>query len=113
MRLEVIKEIYKKKAEEREQLRLKTIKDTFEAIKRLAEVAFFQEAYIFGSVTEPYQFGESSDIDIAFKKLDRDRLFFAVSFLSRWLGRDVNIVHLENIHFKERILKDGMRWKEE
>lgn len=113
MSLEVIKEIYKKKAEERERLRLKTIKDTFEAIKRLAEVASFQEAYIFGSVTEPYQFGESSDIDIAFKGLDRDRLFFAVSFLSRCLGRDVNIVHIENIHFKEKILKDGMRWKKE
>ena len=113
MGLEIIRKVYKKKAEEGERLRLKTIKDTFEAIQRLREEVPFQEAYLFGSVTETYQFGTSSDIDIAFKGLDRDRLFFAVSFLSRYLERDVNVVHIEGIDFKDKILKEGMRWKKE
>ncbi len=111
MGLEVIKEIYKKKAEERERLRLKTIKNTFEAVKKVAEIASFQDAYIFGSVTEPYQFGESSDIDIAFRGLERDKLFFVVSFLSRYIKRNVNVVHIEDVYFKNKILKEGMKWK--
>lgn len=111
MGLEIIKEVYKKKSEERERLRTRVIQDTLKALERLSEEVSFREAYIFGSLVKPYQFGKFSDVDIAFSGLDKDKLFFVTSFLSRYLERDVNVVHIEDIHFKDKILKEGIKWK--
>lgn len=41
MGLEVIKEVYRKKAEERERLRIKVIKDTFKVLEKLKEEVSF------------------------------------------------------------------------
>ncbi|MGQ3683451.1 MAG: nucleotidyltransferase family protein [Candidatus Loosdrechtia sp.] len=111
MKLDVIKGIYKKKSEENEKKRLKALNDVLEALRKLREEIFFEDAYLFGSVTRPYSFGEHSDIDIAFQGLYDDKLFYATGFLSSSVERDVNVVKLESIHFKENILKNGIRWK--
>lgn len=111
MGLEVIKDIYRRKAEKRERLRKEFLNTVYKALERLSEEVSFEDVYIFGSLTEPYKFGEYSDVDIAFKGLDRDGLFYAVSFLSGHLNREVNGVHMEDIHFKDKILKEGIRWK--
>lgn len=111
MGLEVIKEVYRKKAEERERLRIKVIKDAFKVLEKLKEEVSFKDAYIFGSAAQPHQFTEFSDIDIAFTELEKDKLFFVVSFLSSHLQRDVNVIHIEDIHFKNKILKEGIKWK--
>lgn len=73
----------------------------------------FEEVYIFGSAVKPYQFGEYSDIDFAFKSLDRDKLFYVVAYLSESLNREVNVVHVEDIHFKDKIIREGIKWKKE
>ncbi len=109
--MELIKEIYRKKADERERLRKRVLEEVFRAIDKLSRGVRFEEAYIFGSVTRPYQFGESSDIDIAFKGLDRDKLFSTIGFLSNELKRDVNVVPIEDLHFKDKLLREGIRWK--
>lgn len=111
MGLEVIRKVYKRKSEEREILRKRVLKDVFKALENLRDEVSFEEAYIFGSVTEPYRFGEHSDIDFAFIGLDRDKLFFAAAFLSRYLNRDANVMHLGQIHFKDKILRSGIKWK--
>ncbi len=107
----IIKDVYRRNAEERERFRKGFVENVFSALERLSEEVTFEEAYIFGSITKPYQFGESSDVDIAFKGLDSDRLFFTIGFLDRELGRDVNVAPIENIHFREKIIKEGIRWK--
>jgi predicted nucleotidyltransferase len=107
--LEVIKSVYERKDEERERARESLMSKISNVLKRL-EVSF-EEVYVFGSVTKPYQFGESSDVDIAFKGLDKERFFSTISFLNRELGRDVNVVLLEEVHFKEKIIREGIRWK--
>ena len=113
MELEIIKGVYERKDEERERGRKDFISDVFGVLERLSKEVYFMEAYIFGSVTKPYQFGESSDVDIAFKGLDKESLFVAVSFLNRELGREVNVALLENVHFKEKIIRDGIKWKKD
>ncbi len=113
MGLEVIKNIYEKKDEKRERIRKSLLGNIFGVLKRLREEVYFREAYIFGSVTRPYQFGESSDVDIAFIGLNKERLFATIGFLSRELGRDVNVVLIENIHFREKILREGIKWKKD
>ena len=77
----------------------------------LKEKGIFSEVYVFGSLTKPYQFNEYSDIDLAFQKLDKDQLFSVVGYLSRNLNREINAVCLEEVHFKEKILKEGIRWR--
>lgn len=111
MRLEVIGNIYKRKKEERERLREACLAMVFNALATFLKEAYFEEAYIFGSVIRPFQFGQLSDIDIAFKGLDKDKLFYATAFFSRELGRDVNIVPIEGVHFSEKIVREGIRWK--
>ncbi len=108
---EILKQAYKKKAEQREKLRKELMEKIPAALDSLSHEAAFKEAYIFGSVTQKNQFSEQSDIDIAFAGLDRDKLFFAVSFMSNKLGRDVNAVHIEDIHFRNKIMGEGIRWK--
>lgn len=111
MGIEDIKEVYKKKSGEVELLRKKAVKDTLKMLDKFRNEIFFEEVYLFGSVTEPRHFHEYSDIDIAFRGLDRDNLFYAVAYLSRYLEREVNVVHIEDIHFKEKIFRKGMKWK--
>jgi predicted nucleotidyltransferase len=111
MGFEIIKAVYKRKTEEKEKLRKELLEKTHNALKKLSEEIYFEDAYIFGSLSGQYRFSEYSDIDIAFRGLDRDRLFYAVSFLSKELDRDVNAVHLEDIHFRDKIMRDGIKWK--
>lgn len=111
--MEKIKEAYEKKSERREKLRTEVLEKVFEALEDLSDKVVFDEAYIFGSVAAPRRFREDSDVDIAFKGLDKDRLFFAVGFLSNALERDVNIVEIERIRFRDKIERVGLRWKKE
>ncbi|MBI2264615.1 MAG: hypothetical protein HYU64_05530 [Armatimonadetes bacterium] len=97
MGFEKIKEVYRQKSEKWEKIRISTLGEVLNALDDLEKETTFENAHIFGSVTRPYRFHESSDIDIAFEGLDRDRLFVAVAFLSRRLERDVNGQHLEDI----------------
>jgi predicted nucleotidyltransferase len=111
--MEIIKKVYKEKTEKLEKLRRGFLDKIFIALKKLSEDVYFEEAYIFGSVTERYKFDNQSDIDIAFKGLERDKLFYTVSFLSRELDREVNAVHIEDIHFKDKIMREGIKWKKD
>lgn len=97
MALEVIKEVYKRKRTKREALRQVVLRQVFDALYRLSEEVSFQEAYIFGSLTEPFRFTEFSDVDIAFKGLNRDDLFFVIGFLMDELNREVNVVPIEGL----------------
>ena len=107
---ELIEEVYRRKREERERLRQSVLKKVFEALDRLRREVPFREAYIFGSLSRPYAFYESSDIDIAFCGLPEEKFLFAMAFLSDLLERDVDVVMLEKSKFKEKILREGIRW---
>ena len=113
MDLGIIKGIYKRKSKQRERQRKDFIKEVLIALEKLRKDVSFDEVYIFGSLARPYQFGEDSDVDLAFKGLDQDKLFVAIGRLSGELGRTVNVVDIDDIHFKDKILREGIRWKRE
>ena len=106
-----LKKAYQKKDKEREELRKKVLQDVFKVLEDLSKDTAFDEAYIFGSVAEETKFSKHSDVDIAFSGLDRDKLFQVVGLISNQLERSVNIVHLEDIHFREKIIRKGILWK--
>lgn len=98
-------------AEMRERKRRELLARTISALNKLSSRVKFRGAYIFGSITKPYMFFDSSDVDIAFLGLEEDKLFFTVAFLSEEIGRDVDVIELEKAPFKDKILREGIRWR--
>jgi predicted nucleotidyltransferase len=103
--------IIEKKSKKKEEQRLGIIEKVLAAIDKLSLEIAFKEAYLFGSVTKPHRFSERSDLDIGFLGLD-DRDFFRVmSYLSREVGRDVDVIQLEEHRLTDKIKTGGIRWK--
>lgn len=95
---------------EREELRKLLLGKVFDVLALMNKAFPFQEAYIFGSISKPFNFTERSDVDIAFVGLDDKHFFQAMSFLSGELGVSVDIVQLENHRLAEKIRKEGIKW---
>ncbi|SFM80829.1 nucleotidyltransferase family protein [Thermodesulforhabdus norvegica] len=97
--------------EEREQRRKGRLTAVFQALERLSRLIPFEEAYIFGSLTKPYRYFADSDVDIAFIGLRDEDFFRAMAFLSRELGTEVDILQLEGHPLRDKVVKEGIRWK--
>jgi hypothetical protein len=109
--LHLIAEKRKKGREAAQKLREKLLSDIDEALLELSKLIPFQEAYIFGSITRPHGFLPDSDVDMAFYGLRNEDFFKAISFLSRRLEKDVDVVQLEGHRLEEKIKSQGIRWK--
>lgn len=81
------------------------------ALEQLAMEITFKEAYLFGSVAQPYRFQDGSDIDIGVAGLNPDDLLRAMAFLSRYLEREVDVIPLEGHRLAEKIKREGKRWR--
>jgi predicted nucleotidyltransferase len=101
----------KKKKQQREEVRLKFIARVMDVLDELSQKVFFKEAYIFGSLIKREKFSGASDIDVGFIGLKDKDFFQALAFLSRELACDVDIMQLEGHKYKEKILREGIRWK--
>lgn len=95
---------------QREELRLTTIDKVKGILKEMLGSIPFKEAYFFGTITKPYRFFEESDVDIAFIGLMDEDFFKASAYLSSRLGKDVDIVQLEDHRWRDKIIKEGIRW---
>jgi uncharacterized protein len=58
----------------------------------------------------PHGFIPDSDVDIAFYKLKDEDFFKAISFLSRRLARDVDVIQLEGHRLEEKRKSTGIKW---
>jgi uncharacterized protein len=95
----------------REALRRQTLNAVFEALAALAERVPFDSAFVFGSVTRPGAFTAASDIDIGFVNLNDEVFFRTSAFLSRQLGREVDVIQLEQAgRVQHTIFSEGIRW---
>jgi predicted nucleotidyltransferase len=107
----LLDEVIEKKREEREDFRLRVLAKSMKALDGLSGEIAFEEAYLFGSVTRPFGFSESSDIDIGFVGLDNMDFFKTMSYLSEETGHDVDIVQIEDHGLAEKIKRGGIRWR--
>lgn len=107
----LLDEAIEKKIKAQEDLRLRLLEKLDHALEALSREISFEEAFIFGSVLEPFRFSERSDIDVGFVGLHDDHFFRAMSFLSSELCVDVDIVQLETHRLGEKIKREGTRWK--
>jgi hypothetical protein len=107
----ILDNVLEKKKFQKEKLRTSTLAKVDAALSKLSREVLFKEAYIFGSLQSPRKFSKYSDIDIGFIGL-KDRDFFkAHAFLSRELATDIDIIQLEEHKFKDKIIRDGIKWK--
>lgn len=110
----LVRAALEKQKQHRETVRQKTLATVLDALAELAQQVPFQEAFLFGSLVRPYAFKAESDVDIAFAQLSNEAFFFTSAFLSRRLGREVDVVQLEQAgRIRATILKEGIRWTKE
>ncbi|PSO60803.1 MAG: signal peptidase [Cyanobacteria bacterium QH_7_48_89] len=69
-----------------------------------------EKAYIFGSLTRAGEFTETSDVDVAVVGQLPENFFSLMSFLSTELGREVDLIELDQCHFGHRICEIGIQW---
>lgn len=106
----LLDEYKKRKRQKNEALRKEIISKTIDALSKLSELVYFKDAYIFGSILKPY-FSEDSDIDIAFEELKDKDFFKAMTFISRYIERDVDVIQLEGHRLRDKITKEGIKWR--
>jgi len=106
----LLDEVIERERDEREKLRFHLIEKLFDTLRKLQLEISFKEAYLFGSIAKPFKFSKDSDIDIGFVGLMDGDFFKAMSFISREIGRDVDIIQLETHRLAEKIKKEGIKW---
>lgn len=101
-------DVYRKtKKQKAEIIRNEMLKKIHGALFELSKKIYFKNVYVFGSILKPY-FSDESDIDIAFEGLKDKDFFKAMAFLSDYIGRDVDVVQLEEHRLRDKIIKEGL-----
>jgi predicted nucleotidyltransferase len=93
-----------------EQERQKLIIKIKQWLEEFATEYGITKAYIFGSVTQTGRFHNNSDVDIAIEDIDPEKYCLAISLLSTYLERDVDLIKLDQCHFSRRIRQTGILW---
>ena len=97
--------------EGREQERQERIAAVLKALDALSHLISFDQSYVFGSLTKPFRFFKDSDIDIGFVGLKDEDFFQTIAFLSRKLGREVDVLQLEDHPLRAKVMREGMKWR--
>lgn len=93
-----------------EEKRQKTLSKIITWLEENADTYNIKKAYIFGSVTKPNKFRETSDIDIAIEEMKPESFFLLISLLMEVMERDVDLILLNKCHFAHRIREQGILW---
>lgn len=108
---DVLDESLARAHERRERERTELLERAFVALEGLSKTTPFQEAYLFGSLSNEGAFRRGSDVDIGFLGMKGKDVVRATAYLSRQLGFDVDVVQLEGHRFAEKITREGIKWK--
>ncbi len=102
-----------KKQQERERLRREVLDQVDAALNELAKRYSWTEVYLFGSLLQPGKFDRDSDVDLAVAGLPRQDLYRLTADLMRLLGRNTDLVVLEDVRFAEALRRKGLLWEPE
>jgi len=93
-----------------EQERQQVLQQTLAWLQQSGDRYGIEQAYIFGSVTQPGRFHDHSDVDLGVEVINSVLQIDAIADLSMFLLRDVDIVDLRHCHFAHRIRERGLLW---
>ena len=105
------KEFLRKREEKEEAFFEETRKSVLEKTIKVLRQEFqgsAVEVYLVGSIIQPFQFTDRSDIDIVLKNYQGDFLNIW-SELQKKLDRTIQVIFFETCHFQEYILKSGQK----
>ncbi|MGH2416418.1 MAG: nucleotidyltransferase family protein [Microcystaceae cyanobacterium] len=108
--MEILEQAIAHRCYTQEQERQKILAQVYHWLDTVGSQHGINQAYIFGSLTRPGRFTETSDVDIAVVgKLPEER-FTLMSLLAATLGREVDLIELDQCHFAQRIRQRGLLW---
>lgn len=93
-----------------ERARQDVLQRVWQWLDRYGQDFGIQQAYVFGSVCRPGHFHDRSDVDIAVTSIHPERYFMAISLLSAWLEREVDLIELDRCPFHHRIRESQWVW---
>jgi predicted nucleotidyltransferase len=108
-KLPLLEKIIAQKKEEQEQVRLRILALTIEALKSVAPRFAISEAYVTGSLCQEGRFHSHSDIDIAVAGLTKANYFTFMAAMQDLLPIQIEVIELENCRFAEKIIKNGIK----
>lgn len=100
----------KRSAEAREIYRRQVLEEVHTVLQSLAEIYHWDELFLFSSLISPGRFTSDSDIDIAVSGIDKHALLAFIAEFSRELGREVDVIRLEESKISDSIRRQGQRW---
>jgi hypothetical protein len=90
--------------------RQETLAHLYQWLDETADQFQLQQLYIFGSLIQANTFTDHSDIDVAVINLPDEHFFKLAAALSATLGREVDLIDLEQCHFADKIRREGLLW---
>ena len=103
-----LQQLDRARAERNEALRMAVRERLRSVLRRLVPV---EQVVVFGSLTKPHRFTDTSDIDIALETEPAGRSIYQLTaLLAEEMGRPVDIVLLSECRFRDRIAKEGEIW---
>ena len=95
---------------ESEEQRQATLARVLAVLDEVAPGFGVHEAYVFGSLARPGRYHAQSDIDVAVCWPGGTGFFDLAGDVSRRLGQDIDILPLDQIHFADKIRREGIKW---
>lgn len=102
-----LQEREKNEKEHFEKIRKKVLEDTISILKETFQGSSV-EVYLIGSILQPFQFTNRSDIDIVLKNFQGD-YFDTWSKLQQRIDRTIEVILFETCHFQDHIMKCGQK----
>jgi len=106
----LLDEVLVERHESREQDRQQVLQQVLQWLHQSGSQYGINSAYVFGSVTQPGRFHDTSDVDLGVEGINAVKQIEAIADLSMALLRDVDIVDLRHCHFAHRIRERGLLW---
>lgn len=104
----LLRQIEQERLQRRENLRAQVRQQLWQALSQFLPG---QTVVLFGSLTAPRKFAETSDVDLALAAEPATlSLYQLTSLLAERLGRRVDVVLLPECRFRDKILREGETW---
>ena len=93
-----------------ERFRMDVVEEVADALEVLYKKYHWDEAFLFGSITQKERFGSRSDIDVALSGLNTFDYYAFVGDLSELVNRQVDVILIEECRFSKSIIEKGKKW---
>jgi len=103
-----LQQLNRERAERNEALRIEVRERLRSVLRQLVPV---DPVVVFGTLTKPHRFTNTSDIDIALETEPAETsLYQLTALLAEEMGRPVDIILLSECRFRGRIAREGEIW---